>query len=287
MVKDVHIHIGPGKCDAPETFKEKTAAAGVDGGVVLSLAPITSENWSGCDQRWQSRLDFVLDFTSKAPGFYPFFWLDPTELDAKKQVVEAVKCGIRGFKIIADHFPHEDVLDVYSLIAEQKMPMLFHSGILWTNHFRTAQYNRPMCFEGLSRCSDLTFALAHISWPWNDECLAVYGKFASMRGHGMKMPHMYIDLTPGTPRIYREDALRKLYLTGYCLEHDILWGSDAVANNYASARVKKMIEFDSEIFDRLPVGSEKYLELDCPDYDFGPVKDLAFSGNFEAYIKDE
>lgn len=287
MTKDVHIHIGPGKCDSPEIFMEKTASAGVDGGVILSLDPIASAVWPDMDQRWQARMEFVLNFTSKTPGFYPFLWLDPTELDAKEQIEEAKKCGIRGIKVIADHFPHEDVIDVYSFIAEQKLPMLFHSGILWSHHYRTAQYNRPMCFEGLSRCSSLTFALAHISWPWTDECLAVYGKFASMRGSGMNMPHMYIDLTPGTPRIYRRDAIRRLYLTGYGLEHDILWGSDVHANDYAAERVKKMISYDSDIFDRLGDGAEEFIELDMPGYDFAPLKKLAMEENFKIFIKGE
>ncbi len=289
-MKDVHIHIDRGTCDSPETFLDKTGRAGVDGGVLLSLEPYGSAVLPDMDQRWQKRLDFVLDYTSKTPGFVPFFYIDPMEIDAEKQVIAAKEAGIAGFKMIADHYYPEQTVDICNLIASFRLPVLFHSGILWTIHSQTACYNRPACFEPLSRCKNLTFALAHISWPWNDECLAVYGKFAAMRVLGREMPHLYIDLTPGTPRIYREEALRKLYYTGYSLEKDILWGTDLVVNHYDTARAQKMIAFDNEIYERLATGFERYLELDRPDVkseDFSRWKQLAFEENFHRFLAGE
>ena len=56
--------------------------------------------------------------------------------------------------------------------------------------------------------------MGHCSWPWYDECIAVYGKFLNGVANDQDAPEMFFDLTPGTPRIYREDLLTKLFTVG-------------------------------------------------------------------------
>lgn len=153
-----------------------------------------------------------MEYTAKTPGFLPFFWLDPTESDAEKQVEAAVSAGVRGFKIIPNHFKVGDVLEILKEIACHKIPVLFHSGILF-DHYESGQFTRPLAFECLINVPGLTFALAHVGWPWCDEYIAVYGKLRAAQSnvlHGLGL-RMFAELTPGTPVVYRKEVLRKLY----------------------------------------------------------------------------
>lgn len=75
----------------------------------------------------------------------------------------------------------------------------------------SSQYNRPSEFEPLLEINGLKFSLAHISWPWCDELIAVYGKFLNAyAGNPDHSVEMFIDITPGTPPIYRQEVLTKL-----------------------------------------------------------------------------
>ena len=72
-MKDLHIHMSGGRKDSPKEFKEKCLAAGVDGGAVFSLCPQMIRPEPGEDQRWQARMEQILEFTSGAEGFLPIF----------------------------------------------------------------------------------------------------------------------------------------------------------------------------------------------------------------------
>ncbi len=62
--------------------------------------------------------------------------------------------------------------------------------------------------------------MGHCSWPWYDECIALYGKFLNaLEKDGA--PEMFFDLTPGTPVIYRRDLLTKLFTVGYDVPDNI------------------------------------------------------------------
>jgi hypothetical protein len=105
--------------------------------------------------------------------------------------------------------------------------MLFHSGILYDGR-DTSRYNRPAEFECLLDVPGLRFAMAHISWPWCDEMIALYGKFQAAHGSRADVPELFIDTTPGTPAIYRRDALTKVFTVGFDVKHNVLFGSDSV-----------------------------------------------------------
>jgi len=103
----------------------------------------------------------------------------------------------------------------------------------------------------------LRFCLAHISWPWCDELIAVYGKFqnALTRRSDLNI-EMYVDITPGTPPIYRRDALTKLFGVGYDIEHNVIFGSDCTANAYNVGWVREWMERDRTILADLDVRPE-------------------------------
>jgi len=129
---------------------------------------------------------------------------------------------------------------------------LFHSGILW-NGEPSSKYNRPAEFEPLFHIEGLKFALAHVSWPWCDECIAVYGKFLNSPN---ATAEMFIDITPGTPAVYREETLRKLFLVGYNVSSNIIFGTDNLANDYNSDWALEWIERDNQIYRNLAIGEE-------------------------------
>lgn len=254
---DSHIHKMPGKCDSPQAFMEKTAEAGVTEGTILSLPPLSSYPYDKAPSAKQ-RIDDILEYTSSTPGFIPFFWMDPTEPDAIQQLEDAKASGIRGIKVICSHFFPKDVLPVFQKIADIGMPLHFHSGILW-DHNVSSDYNRPLAYECLMSVKGLCFALAHISWPWCDECIALYGKFDSLsRSPVGRHFQMFIDTTPGTPPLYRLDAFRKIYCTNYDVNNNVFFGTDNLANNYDVKWAKFWLEKDREALETVASEIEQY-----------------------------
>ena len=106
--------------------------------------------------------------------------------------------------------------------------LMLITAVIWGSAFVAQRLGMdnigPFLYTGLR------FALAHVSWPWVDECLAVYGKFLNALTRRRELSvEMFIDTTPGTPRIYRQEVLTKLMTIGYDVEHNILFGTDCVA----------------------------------------------------------
>ncbi|MFA6931108.1 MAG: amidohydrolase family protein [Lentisphaeria bacterium] len=284
-MKDCHIHLMPlcGPIDPPEIFVEKAAAAEIDGGNLFSLPPASFRPDPERFQHWEYRLGQLLEYTSKTPGFLPFFWVDPTEADAEKQVAGACNAGVCGFKIIPNHFEVKNVLGVLQQIAGLGLPILFHSGILF-DHYASGQYTRPLAYESLLNVPKLTFALAHLGWPWCDEYIAIYGKLRAAENnvlHELGL-RMFADLTPGTPIVYRKEAMRKLYFTGYRLQKRVLWGSDARANNYNTEGVKRKLAYDRQIMQDLAEEwktNPDYSDMSCDDQ-MDDLFELASEQNF-------
>jgi predicted TIM-barrel fold metal-dependent hydrolase len=101
------------------------------------------------------------------------------------------------------------------------------------------------------------FSLAHISWPWCDELLAVYGKFQSSHSRWPEISaEMFVDITPGTPKIYRKEALTKLFKIGYDVENNVIFGSDGKVENYRPDWTSGWIEVDNEIYKELELSDD-------------------------------
>jgi predicted TIM-barrel fold metal-dependent hydrolase len=128
-----------------------------------------------------------------------------------------------------------------------------------------------MGFEALIDIEGLRFSLAHASWPWCDECIALYGKFlAAKSGSGAPSAEMFIDITPGTPQIYRRELLTKLFTVGYDIENNIVFGVDCSFDDYAGQWAKQWSDLDRSIYADLGVDSA--------------VMDKVFGGNLRRFV---
>ncbi|MBN1348247.1 amidohydrolase family protein [candidate division KSB1 bacterium] len=248
---DCHIHLDPGVVQQSDLLG-KMRSAGISGGILISIPPPSFVKLCQPHPTGE-RLDNLMQWVEGAPDLHPFYWIDPLEEDANEQVELAVRRGVHGFKVICNRFypGDERPMAVFTKIAQARMPLLFHSGILWDGE-ASSRYNRPVEFEALIYIPGLKFALAHISWPWCDELIAVYGKFQNAHSRDASLAiEMFIDMTPGTPPIYREEALTRLFTVGYDVNRNVLFGTDCTANDYNQAWVRKWINNDDAIYKKL------------------------------------
>lgn len=255
MKLDGHIHINTPH-DDKKAFIKALKKSGFDGGIVISLMPGTS---------YKDRLSQVIKMCEGEDLLFPFFWIDPTEIDALQQIDKAIEFGVYGFKIICSNFYPSDqrCIEVCKKIAQLNKPVMFHSGILWDGTNASGKYNRPVEFEELLQIKGLRFSLAHVSWPWCDECIAVYGKYCSenvsMPEHTKNGAVMFIDNTPGTPGVYRKDVFTKLYGTGYPISENVFFGTDNLTENYNVQWADEWITRDTKIYKELNL-SEEHIE---------------------------
>ena len=230
---DCHVHFQGG-----ESLREVIAAldaAQIDRVGALSPNPVADGD---------RQLDNVEGFSRlirEAPDrLIGFCWLNPTLPNTADLAERAItELGYTGIKLIPHHWhPYdEDLVPFWERLSELQVPCIIHTGILW-GYEDSSRFCRPVDFEVLIRYPGIRFALAHIGWPWTDECIAVAGRFAaedisraeiSSQEHAPKPSsngkrRMYVDITLGAPRPYRRDALSKaLAVVG---DGGLLYGSD-------------------------------------------------------------
>ena len=230
---DAHTHVYPGEPDAAK-LASSFKAAGLAGGLVFSRCPNDWQVPGAPLLAPEAAMDNVIAWCDGLPCAYPFYWIDPGRDDACDLVDMACEKGIFGFKVIRGAERPVDAKSIrcYRRMAERNKPVTFHSGILWDGR-DSSEFFRPANWEGLLDVPHLRFALAHVSWPWCDECVAVYGKLLNaVVRRGRDVPEMFIDTTPGTPKIYRADALAKVFTVGYDVAEHVMFGTDCRVNRY-------------------------------------------------------
>lgn len=254
MVLDGHIHIMDELVD-PQGLLARMRTCGVDGGLLISLPP-RGFFPNGLDLPSKKRLDNLMAWGGESMSL--FFWIDPLDEDAIDQVDVAARRGVAGFKVICDRFypGDERAMPVYRRMASLGLPVMFHSGILWDGKV-SSKYNRPVEFEALLDVPGLRFAMAHIGWPWSDEMIALYGKLAEAKKRRTDTPvELFVDLTPGTPPIYREEVLTRLMKAGYDVRHNVYFGSDCLAGRYDTQWTDDWLRRDRRILSLLEISSE-------------------------------
>lgn len=254
----LHIHTREGQ-DTPEQLIEKLHAAGFDGAIVIGDNPASfKDSLDEVPIPNDKRLENLFAVADGHPELYPFYWLDPFEEDLFEQIDKAIERGVYGFKCIPNFFfvGDERPMEVWRYIAKTGKPVMFHSGILWDSS-ASANFTRPINYEPLLFIPGFKFSMAHVSWPWCDEMIALYGKASFLkRANGDKVAELYIDLTPGTPPPFRAEVFHKLFgsgkifSAGYPLDH-IMFGTDNRTFSYNVKGAKEWIERDMAIYEEL------------------------------------
>ena len=156
----------------------------------------------------------------------PFASIDPAK--GKAGVAEARRLaedlGVRGFKFhpsVQAFYPNDrSVYPFYEVLAELGIPALFHSGqtgigsgLLGGGGIRL-KYSNPLHLDDDAvDFPDLTIIIAHPSFPWQDEALAV----ASHK------PRVYIDLSGWSPKYFPPQLVT---YANTLLRNKVMFGSD-------------------------------------------------------------
>lgn len=270
-IYDMHIHANGGSPN-PSKLIENMEEAGVYGGAIFSVRP--TEAYGPCKMDYEERLENLLGWTKGYEGrLFPVLWIHPREKNLDEKIRDAASRGIVAFKMICDDYNVYDDISMKAIESIEKTgkPVFFHSGILWSGKAVAANHNRPANWEILLNVPNFRFSMAHCSWPWYDECIALYGRLmAAYRIYPKDAPEMFFDLTPGTPEVYREDLMTKLFNSNYDVPHNIMFGTDMLADDYDAQGAKHWIDIDNKIYDKLGVTEE--------------IKNLIYCDNFLRFI---
>lgn len=251
---DNHVHMNELAAD-PDKFLKLLEAGGMTGANVISVPPtgyIFTKESADYEERIQSLLAVTKDHSDR---LFPILFIHPDEDGILSKIEDAAGRGVLGYKMIcSDYYVYEEKsMRVLEKIAQLDKPVLFHSGILWDGKVSSA-YNKPINWECCLDIPGLRFTLAHCSWPWIDECIALYGKLrAARRIRPDASCQMFIDITPGTPDIYRKELMTKLHLIGYELDQAVLFGSDNRVQYYDDAYTREICRKDNAIYDELGI----------------------------------
>ncbi|MGD0196954.1 MAG: amidohydrolase family protein [Solirubrobacteraceae bacterium] len=155
----------------------------------------------------------------------PFGSVDPHKGKlAVREARELIEAGVRGFKFHPNtqaFCPNDrDFYPLYRVIADAGLVALFHSGTTGIGAGMPGgggvrlKYSNPMLVDDVAAdFPDLEIILAHPSFPWQEEALAV----------AVHKPNVYIDLSGWSPKYFPEILIR---YTNTLLKHKMLFGSD-------------------------------------------------------------
>jgi len=250
MIVDCHVH-SSGNDKAIDILKAMDDA-GIDAIFLFSYEYVTDP------EKLRPELERLSRLCREAPDrLFPFALIDPRFPNAPETLDYAVaRLGFRGLKMLPNHwYPYDDVaMRMYEKMQDLDIPGIFHSGILHGPiYFDSSRFCRPVYYEALLHFPRARFALAHIGWPWCEECVSVYGRFASFhREGGSEKQQMSIDLTPGG---WSVDELR------YTLERAgpsaIVYGSDTLTGTMDNMKSLQLsLEKHRRIFAELNVTSD-------------------------------
>ena len=132
--------------------------------------------------------------------------------------------GIHGFKFHPPlqqfHANDKIAYPLYEIIAEAKLPALFHTGHSGIGTGMPGgggirlKYGNPMDIDDVAvDFPDMPIILAHPSFPWQDEAISVC----------LHKPEVYIDLSGWSPKYFSPTLIQ---YANTLLKHKVLFGSD-------------------------------------------------------------
>lgn len=156
----------------------------------------------------------------------PFASIDPARGKAGVEQAERLisEYGVRGFKFhpsTQGFYPNDrSAYPLYEVIASHGLVSLFHTGQTGVGAGQPGgggvrlKYANPMLVDDVAAdFPDMDIILAHPSFPWQDEALAV----------ATHKPRVYIDLSGWSPKYFPPQLVQ---YANTLLRHKILFGSD-------------------------------------------------------------
>jgi predicted TIM-barrel fold metal-dependent hydrolase len=223
---DVHTHTsGPDDDGDANDVVHTMDECGVE--QAFCFAPMLSVHSLGLTDEHMDDIrrhnDYIAHFCAASPErLLAFAVLNPNPALAGGDAEQAVslmeeegrRCydelGIRGIKMVPDRWSPDDerLLPLWSTLADLGMYVAFHSGIFLDE--RSSRFCRPASYEGLHRVPGLHGHLAHLSWPWVDECIATLAMETFHAGeNGKDRWQLKADLSFGCPADWQIDSVRK------------------------------------------------------------------------------
>lgn len=242
---DVHTHAeisDAGHCSLPDGFLG--ASARYFGTAEGDRAPTIDEVATYYRERTMAAVIFTVDtesFTGHPPipneevasaaarhpdVLIPFASLDPARgasaVTAARRLV--TEHGMRGFKfhpsMQAFHPNDPGIYPLYEALEELGVPALFHSGQTGIGAGMPGgggvrlKYSNPLALDDVAAdFPGLTIIIAHPSFPWQDEALAV----------ATHKPNVFIDLSGWSPKYFPPQLVQ---YANSLLKRKVLFGSD-------------------------------------------------------------
>jgi uncharacterized protein len=191
----------------------------------MMAVAFTVDDEAGMGRRRLGNDDVIAAAAANPDVLIPFASVDPHKGKlAVREARELIEAGVRGFKFHPNtqaFWPNDRVhYPLYAVIAEAGLIALFHSGTTGIGAGMPGgggvrlKYSNPICIDDVAAdFPELDLILAHPSFPWQDEALAV----------AVHKPNVYIDLSGWSPRYFPENLIR---YTNTLLKEKMLFGSD-------------------------------------------------------------
>lgn len=240
QILDAHTHLsGSETGETPEGIIACMDACGVDKAFVF--APLLDvHSWQLSTEHLhdvRTHNDYCANICNYAPErLLGFCVLNPAPALANGSLAQAVtymieevrRCyhdlGLRGIKMVPTHWYPDDphLIPLYQEIANLGMYVVFHSGIFLDG--QQGRFCHPANFEIIREVPTLKVQLAHLSWPWVDECIAVLAMETFIHGNDPVQWQFRADLSFGPPDDWQLESWQRAV---YSLPHAMLcYGSD-------------------------------------------------------------
>ncbi len=206
----------PTIAEVAQYYRERNLAA--------VIFPVDSESEMG---HWRIKNEEVAEVANEhSDVLIPFASIDPAKgkMGAREARRLVEEYGVRGFKFhpsTQGFYPNDRKAYVlYEAIQEARVPALFHTGQTGAGAGARGglgirlKYSNPIFMDDVAvDFPDMPIILAHPSFPWQDEALAV----------ATHKPNVYIDLSGWSPKYFPANLVQ---YANTLLKDRVLFGSD-------------------------------------------------------------
>src|ERR1700730_6404038 len=216
MAKYFKSAVPPTIPEVAQYYRERKMAA--------VIFPVDCEAEMG---HWRIANEEVAEVAAEhADALIPFASIDPAKgrMGAREARRLITEYGVRGFKFhpsVQGFYPNDrKAYTLYEAIAEAGLPALFHTGQTGAGAGARGgmgirlKYSNPLFLDDVAAdFPDMPIILAHPSFPWQDEALAV----------ATHKPNVHIDLSGWSPKYFPPILVR---YANTVLREKVLFGSD-------------------------------------------------------------